>query len=65
MNACFVFNDPSIEEEFASLSSQEGMIGIKGHRSAGGFRVSLYNALPISSVKALTDLMKYFEQKKG
>ncbi|MES1215395.1 MAG: 3-phosphoserine/phosphohydroxythreonine transaminase, partial [Bacteroidota bacterium] len=41
------------------------MVGVKGHRSVGGFRVSMYNALPIESVKALTDLMKEFANKKG
>jgi len=48
-----------------ALCEKEKMIGIKGHRSVGGFRVSMYNALPIESVKALTDLMKYFASKKG
>jgi phosphoserine aminotransferase len=41
------------------------MIGVKGHRSVGGFRVSMYNALPIESVKVLTDLMKDFAARKG
>jgi len=41
------------------------MVGVKGHRSVGGFRVSLYNALPLESVKALTNLMRYFVSRKG
>jgi phosphoserine aminotransferase len=41
------------------------MVGIKGHRSVGGFRVSMYNALPLESVKAFTDLLKHFSDKKG
>ena len=41
------------------------MVGIKGHRSAGGFRASLYNALPLESVEALSDLMKDFAQRKA
>ena len=41
------------------------MVGIKGHRSVGGFRVSMYNALPYESVVVLTDLMKHFAHKKG
>ena len=65
MNACFVANDPEVEKEFQALCEKEKMIGVKGHRSVGGFRVSMYNALPIDSVKALTDLMNYFADKKG
>jgi phosphoserine aminotransferase len=62
MNAVFMMNNPEQEKEFADLCKAEGMIGIKGHRSVGGFRVSMYNALTIDSVKALTDLMKEFAQ---
>lgn len=65
MNAVFVLSDPSLEKEFLELCKNEGMIGIKGHRLSGGFRVSMYNALPLESVKALTELMIYFGQKKG
>jgi len=65
MNAVFVMKDPAQEKEFLDLCKQEGMIGIKGHRSVGGFRVSMYNALQIESVKAITDLMKDFAVRKG
>jgi phosphoserine aminotransferase len=65
MNAAFVIKDVAIEKAFLDLCKSEGMIGVKGHRTAGGFRVSMYNALPIESVKALTDLMKEFANKKG
>jgi len=65
MNAVFVMDDAALEKEFLDLCKNEGMVGIKGHRSVGGFRVSMYNALPIESVKALTDLMKEFAIKKG
>ena len=65
MNAVFVMEDPALEQEFMDLCKKENMIGIKGHRSVGGFRVSMYNALTIDSVKALTDLMKEFATKKG
>jgi len=41
------------------------MVGIKGHRSVGGFRVSLYNALPLESVQAITSFMRSFANKKG
>ena len=47
MNAVFVMDDPAFEKEFLDLCKQEGMVGIKGHRSVGGFRVSMYNALTI------------------
>ena len=65
MNAVFVMQDPSLEKEFAELCKKEGMYGIKGHRSVGGFRVSMYNALTIESVAVLTDLMKDFAQQHG
>jgi phosphoserine aminotransferase len=65
MNAVFVIEDSSLEKEFLELCKQEGMIGVKGHRSVGGFRVSMYNALPIESVIAITDLMKEFARRRG
>jgi phosphoserine aminotransferase len=65
MNVVFVMDRPELEKEFLTLCKENGMVGIKGHRSVGGFRVSLYNALPLSSVQVLTDLMKDFAQKKG
>lgn len=65
MNAVFILDDPELEKEFLGLCKNEGMIGVKGHRSVGGFRVSMYNALPIESVKAFTELMKEFAAKKG
>jgi phosphoserine aminotransferase len=60
MNVCFVMNDPSLESEFLSLTKERNIVGIKGHRLVGGFRASLYNALPISSVQVLVDTMKEF-----
>jgi len=65
MNACFVASDETMEKEFLTLCEQEGMIGVKGHRTTGGFRISMYNALPLESVKVLTDLMVHFANKKG
>jgi phosphoserine aminotransferase len=62
MNAVFVMEDPSLEKEFLDLCKKENMIGVKGHRSVGGFRVSMYNALTLESVKAITELMKQFSQ---
>jgi phosphoserine aminotransferase len=63
MNVVFVMDDPEREKEFLQLCKQEGMIGVKGHRSVGGFRVSLYNAMPLDSVQELTKLMSAFAKK--
>ncbi|MCJ7529401.1 MAG: 3-phosphoserine/phosphohydroxythreonine transaminase [Anaerolineales bacterium] len=67
MNLCFVMAEPykELEKEFDAFSSSKGMIGIKGHRSVGGFRASLYNAMPIESVQALVDCMQEFEKAKA
>ena len=67
MNVCFVMNDEykELESSFAEFAAAAGMVGIKGHRSVGGFRASLYNAMPLESVKALVETMKEFEKKKG
>lgn len=64
MNVVFTMTDPRLEEEFLAVCKKNGMVGIKGHRSVGGFRISLYNALPLDSVKSITDLMKEFANKK-
>ena len=65
MNACFVMNDDyqDLNAEFLEFATSKGMVGIKGHRSVGGFRASIYNALPEDSVKALVDVMQQFEKK--
>lgn len=65
MNAVFIIENETLEKEFLELCKNEGMVGVKGHRSVGGFRVSMYNALPLESVQAFTDLMKEFAMKKG
>lgn len=67
MNVCFVMTDKYKEKEadFMTFAKERGMVGIKGHRSVGGFRASLYNALPIESVQALVDCMKEFEKKNA
>ena len=65
MNIVFVIDNPDLEKQFLAACKEHGMVGIKGYRTMGGFRASLYNALPIESVKALTDLMKDFANKKG
>lgn len=66
MNVCFVMNEAyaELEKEFVDFATEKGMIGIKGHRSVGGFRASLYNALPQESVEALIAVMQEFEMIK-
>ncbi|MCO5239767.1 MAG: 3-phosphoserine/phosphohydroxythreonine transaminase [Chitinophagaceae bacterium] len=63
MNVVFVMDNPDQEKAFLDLCKKEGMIGVKGHRSVGGFRVSLYNALPLSSVQILVEVMQHFALK--
>ncbi len=63
MNANFIMNDPSKEEAFNKIWKAEGISGINGHRDVGGYRASMYNALPLESVKVLVDVMKHAEQK--
>jgi phosphoserine aminotransferase len=63
MNAVFTMHDPALEKLFLTRCKEEGMIGIKGHRSVGGFRVSMYNAMPLSSVVDITALIKDFANK--
>jgi phosphoserine aminotransferase len=64
MNICFVMKEAYKDKEdaFMEFAKSKGMIGIKGHRSVGGFRASCYNALPIESVQALVDAMNEFEK---
>ena len=65
MNVTFVMNEQykELESEFLSFATSRGMVGIKGHRSVGGFRASIYNAMSIDSVHAFIDVMKEFEKK--
>ena len=67
MNVCFVMADQYKDKEadFMAFAKECGMVGIKGHRSVGGFRASLYNACPVESVKALVECMQEFEKKNA
>jgi phosphoserine aminotransferase len=67
MNVTFVMKDEykDLEKEFIDFASTKGIVGIKGHRSVGGFRASIYNAMPKESVQVLIDAMKEFEQQKA
>ena len=64
MNICFVMADEykDLEADFLKFATDKGMVGIKGHRSVGGFRASCYNAMPVESVQALIDCMQEFEK---
>ena len=63
MNVNFILTKPELEAEFDKLSKEANLSGLKGHRDVGGYRASLYNALPLESVVVLVDVMKQFEKK--
>lgn len=65
MNVCFIMNEEykELETDFQKFSAEKGMVGIKGHRSVGGFRASIYNAMDIESINALINVMQEFEKK--
>jgi phosphoserine aminotransferase len=65
MNVCFLPANPDHEAEFIKFATEKGMVGIKGHRSVGGYRASLYNAMDIQGVQALVDCMQEFEKKNS
>ena len=65
MNPTFKMLDESLTEKFLQQATESGISGIKGHRSVGGFRASMYNALPLSSVAALVEVMKDFEKSNS
>jgi len=62
MNATFTLNNPELKDTFEAMAKEAGLNGINGHRSLGGYRASMYNALPIESVQVLVDVMKTLEQ---
>lgn len=65
MNVTFVLENKDLESAFLEACNQANISGIKGHRSVGGFRASIYNAMPKSSVQVLVDLMKEFTRTHG
>jgi len=65
MNATFVLKDENLKAEFDKMWKEAGISSLNGHRDVGGYRASMYNALPIESVQVLVDVMKQFEQKFG
>jgi phosphoserine aminotransferase len=65
MNVCFLLNKTELEPEFDKLCKEANISGIRGHRDVGGYRASLYNALPLESVQALVEVMQAFEKQKA
>ncbi|MDR2508347.1 MAG: 3-phosphoserine/phosphohydroxythreonine transaminase [Candidatus Accumulibacter sp.] len=65
MNVPFTLENPELDEEFLKGAKARGMIQLKGHRSVGGMRASIYNAMPVEGVQALTDYMKEFEKTRS
>ena len=62
MNVVFNLVDESLSDRFNALWTEANISGIKGHRSVGGYRASIYNALPIESVQLLIEVMQHFEK---
>jgi phosphoserine aminotransferase len=65
MNVPFTLSDPALDGEFLAGARTAGLLGLKGHRSVGGMRASIYNAMPEAGVAALTDFMAGFERTHG
>lgn len=65
MNVCFLLKDDALSNDFLAACAEAGCIGVKGHRSVGGFRASIYNAMPKESVEVLVKVMQDFGSKKG
>jgi phosphoserine aminotransferase len=65
MNIVFRIGDPENEKEFSEICKKEGLIGIKGHRSVGGFRASVYNAMPLEGVQTLVQILEQFAESKS
>jgi len=65
MNVPFTLKDAALDDEFLKGAKARGMVQLKGHRSVGGMRASIYNAMPVEGVRALVDYMKEFEKARG
>jgi phosphoserine aminotransferase len=65
MNVPFKLRDPSLDAEFLKGAEARGMRQLKGHRSVGGMRASIYNAMPVDGVRALADYMREFERERA
>ena len=65
MNVPFTLAKPELDKTFIAEAKEAGLVTLEGHRSVGGMRASLYNAMPMEGVKALVDFMKHFASKHG
>jgi phosphoserine aminotransferase len=65
MNVPFKLRDPSRDEAFLQGAKERGMVQLKGHRSVGGMRASIYNAMPIEGVQTLVSYLEDFERRHG
>jgi phosphoserine aminotransferase len=65
MNVPFLLHDESLNDAFVKGADERGLVQLKGHRSVGGMRASIYNAMPIEGVRALVDYMRDFERRFG
>ena len=63
MNVPFVTGDPDLDAEFVKEAASAGFVNLKGHRTVGGMRASIYNAMPIEGVQKLVEFMKKFEEE--
>ena len=63
MNVPFVTGNKDLDEKFVAEAKKEGLVNLKGHRSVGGMRASIYNAMPLEGVKKLVEFMKKFEEE--
>ena len=63
MNATFNLTEDNLKETFDAMVKEAGISGVNGHRSVGGYRASMYNALPLKSVGTLVDVMSELERK--
>jgi phosphoserine aminotransferase len=65
MNVPFTLRDPALDAAFLEGAEERGMVQLKGHRSVGGMRASIYNAMPLAGVQRLVDYMREFEARHG
>ena len=65
MNVCFVTGDAEKDKAFCSAAAKAGFVNIKGHRSVGGMRASIYNAMPVEGVEKLVDFMNKYEKENA
>ena len=65
MNVTFTSPDPDMDKKFCAEAAEAGFVNLKGHRSVGGMRASIYNAMPVEGVEKLVAFMANFEKENG